>query len=117
MTAVTVIIQDAPYEPDNKAWHALRFAGAALADDCAVRLFLLDQGVTVGRRNQPVPDGRENLEKLLTELMACGLEVQACGMCLKTCCLDESDLIEGITRGSMKALTAWVKSSDQVLTF
>lgn len=29
MSTVTVIIQNAPYQSDNKAWHALRFAGAA----------------------------------------------------------------------------------------
>lgn len=117
MTTITVVIQDAPYEPNNKAWHALRFAGAALADDGKVRVFLLDQAVGLGRKNQSVPEGRENLEKLLMELIACGLEVQACGMCLKTCCLDERDLIEGVARGSMKALSAWVMSSDRILTF
>lgn len=117
MTTFTIIIQNAPYEPDNKAWHALRFAGAALADDAVVRVFLLDQGVVLGRKQHKVPDGKENLEKLMTELIGCGLEVQACGMCLKICCLDECDLIEGIARGSMKTLVAWVKGSDQVLTF
>jgi sulfur relay (sulfurtransferase) complex TusBCD TusD component (DsrE family) len=31
MSTVTIVIQNAPYESGNKAWHALRFAGAALA--------------------------------------------------------------------------------------
>jgi len=31
MTTVTVVIQNSPYKENNKAWHALRFAGAALA--------------------------------------------------------------------------------------
>lgn len=30
MSTVTIVIQNAPYLEDNKAWHALRFAGAAL---------------------------------------------------------------------------------------
>lgn len=30
MKNITIIIQNAPYQSDNKAWHALRFAGAAL---------------------------------------------------------------------------------------
>ncbi len=55
MSIVTVIIQNAPYKSDNKAWHALRFAGAALTEDMDVRVHLLDDGVEVGRKNQPRP--------------------------------------------------------------
>jgi len=33
MTTITIVIQNAPYKENNKAWHALRFAGAALAED------------------------------------------------------------------------------------
>jgi len=31
MTAITIVIQNSPYKENNKAWHALHFAGAALA--------------------------------------------------------------------------------------
>ncbi|GMR08625.1 MAG: hypothetical protein BMS9Abin26_1631 [Gammaproteobacteria bacterium] len=117
MTTVTIVIQNAPYQDDNKAWHALRFAGAALIEDMTVRVHLLDDGVYVGRRNNIVPDGAINLEELLTELMECGLEVRACGMSLDDCSIDESAMIDGIEKGSMKALAAWVKDSDHVMTF
>ncbi len=117
MSIVTVIIQNAPYKSDNKAWHALRFAGAALTEDMDVRVHLLDDGVEVGRKNQPVPEGVVNLEALLSELMECGLEVRACGMALDDCAIDETAMIDGIERGSMKALAAWVKTSDNVMTF
>ncbi len=114
---VTIIIQNAPYKGDNKAWHALRFAGAALAEDMKVRVHLLDDGAQIARRNHQVPEGAVDLEKLLAELMEYGLEVRACGMALTDCKLDERDLIPGIQPGSMKALAAWVKESDIVLTF
>lgn len=114
---VTIVIQNAPYKGDNKAWHALRFAGAALAEDMKVHVHLLDDGTQLARRGQPVPSGAVDLEKLLTELMEYGLEVRACGMSLNDCQLDERDLIPGIQKGSMKALAAWVKESDIVLTF
>jgi len=117
MSVVTVIIQNAPYKSDNKAWHAMRFTGAALTEDMDVRVHLLDDGVEVGRKNQPVPDGVVNLEKLLSELMECGLEVRACGMALDDCAIDEDAMLDGIERGSMKALAAWVKTSDNVMTF
>jgi uncharacterized membrane protein YdjX (TVP38/TMEM64 family)/rhodanese-related sulfurtransferase/sulfur relay (sulfurtransferase) complex TusBCD TusD component (DsrE family) len=114
---VTIVIQNAPYRGDNKAWHALRFAGAALAEDMKVRVHLLDDGAQLARRGQQVPPGAVDLEKLLTELMEYGLEVRACGMALGECKLDERDLIPGIQLGSMKALAGWVKESDLVLTF
>lgn len=117
MTMLTIILQNAPYQPDNKAWHALRFAGAALVEDIVVRIHLLDKGVEVGRRSHQVPEGAANLEELLSELMECGLEVRACGMSLGDCNIDESAMIEGIEKGSMKALAAWVKDSDHVMTF
>lgn len=117
MSTVTVVIQNAPYKDDNKAWHALRFAGAALVEDMSVQVHLLDDGVEVGRKNHNVPEGAMNLETLLSELIECGLEVRACGMALDDCFIDEASMIEGIERGSMKALAAWVKESDQVMVF
>lgn len=117
MKTITIIIQNAPYQPDNKAWHALRFAGAALADDMHVRVHLLDDGVEVGRHSHAVPEGAVNLEQLLCELIEYGLEACACGMALDGCGITEGDLLPGIERGSMKALAAWVKDSDHVMTF
>ena len=114
---VTIVIQNAPYKEDNKAWHALRFAGAALTEDLNVRVHLLDDGVEVGRRGHQAPEGAVNLEELLSELIECGLEVRACGMSLDGCGIGEGDMINGIEKGSMKALANWVKTSDQVLTF
>ena len=75
MTTVTIVIQNSPYKENNKAWHALRFAGAALAEDMAVYVHLLDDGVEVGRHSHRVPEGAVNLEELPSELIECGLEV------------------------------------------
>jgi sulfur relay (sulfurtransferase) complex TusBCD TusD component (DsrE family) len=117
MSTVTIVIHNAPYKPGNKAWHALRFAGAALTEDMQVRVHLLDDGVEVGRRGHQVPKDNVNLEELLSELIECGLEVKACGMSLDDCAIDDEAMIPGIERGSMKALAGWVKSSDQVMVF
>ena len=115
--AITIVIQNAPYKGDNKAWHALRLAGAALAEDMKVRVHLLDDGAVLARRGHQVPDGAVDLEKLLAELMECGLEVRACAMAMNECKLDERDLIAGVQTGSMTALAGWIKESDIVLTF
>lgn len=117
MSTITIVIQNAPYQSDNKTWHALRFAGAALAEDMAVRVHLLDDGVQTGRRGQSVPDGAVNLEELLGELIECGLTVRACGMAVDDCGIAESELLPGIEKGSMKSLAGWVKESDHVMNF
>ena len=117
MTNVTIVIQNSPYRENHKAWHALRFAGAALAEDMSVRVHLLDDGVEVGCHSHQVPEGAVNLEELLSELMECGLEVSACGMALNDCAIDKSAMLPGIECGSMKALANWVKNSDHVMVF
>ena len=114
---LTIIIQNAPYKEDNKAWHGLRFAGAALAEGMNVRVHLLDDGVELGGRDHEVPEGKTNLEEMLTEFMEYGLEVKACGMSLGDCDLDEDSMIVGIHKGSMKSLAGWVNESDSVLIF
>lgn len=113
----TIIIQNPPYRGDNKAWHALRFAGALLAEGMNVHVHLLDDGVGVGKRGQKAPENSVNLEELLTELMEYGLEVNACGLALDGCRIPEGEMIAGISRGSMKTLASWANSSDLVLTF
>jgi sulfur relay (sulfurtransferase) complex TusBCD TusD component (DsrE family) len=117
MTTLTVIIQEPPYVVGNKAWHALRLAGASMVEGMTVQVFLLEKGVELARRGQQPPEGCANLEDLLNELIECGLSVEGCGMCLKNCCLPESELIPGVSRGSMKSLAAWIGASDNVLTF
>lgn len=48
MTTVTIVIQNSPYKENNKAWHALRFAGAALAEDMSVRCICWMMGLRLG---------------------------------------------------------------------
>jgi hypothetical protein len=114
---ITIVIQNPPYKGDNKAWHALRFAGASIAEGMNVHVHLLDDGVEVGKIGQKPPDGAVNLEELLKELMEYGLQVNACGLSLDGCKLMESEMIPGINRGSMKTLASWVSNSDLVTTF
>ncbi len=114
---ITIIIQNPPYKGDNKAWHALRFAGASIAEGMNVHVHLLDDGVEVGKRGQKSPEGAVNLEELIKELMEYGLEVNACGLALDGCKIPEGEMIPGINRGSMKTLASWVSHSDLVATF
>ena len=117
MGTLTIVLRHPPYVAGSPVGEALRLAGAALAEDLRVRLHLLDAAVELARRGHRVPEGAQDLEALLEELMACGLEVQACGLALDARGLDEAELIPGVARGSMRALVAWLRESDQVLSF
>jgi tRNA 2-thiouridine synthesizing protein D len=76
MTTLTIIIQDPPYAEGNKAWHALRLAGASMVEGMAVQVSLLEQGVEIARRGQRPPEGHTNLEDLLNELIERGLKAE-----------------------------------------
>ena len=117
MKTVTIIIQEAPYLKNNKAWNALRFAGAALAGGNKIRIFLLERGIELARSNHKVQKGDENLETLLNSLIDMDLEVKSCGKSMDSFNTKESDFIKGVKRSSMLELSKWVETSDNVLTF
>ena len=49
MQTITIIINELPYKND-KAWNALRLAGELLNQDVKVKIFLLEDGVDVGKK-------------------------------------------------------------------
>lgn len=114
---IVIIIQHAPYQSDNKAYDALRFAGAALAEDMAVNVHLLDVGVFLAQQQRSIPENKPDLEELLQELIECGLVVQACGKSLDDYQINDNEMIHNIERASMKKLATWVKECDLVMTF
>jgi len=117
MTTITLIIQEPPYADNKKAYDGLRLAGACLAEDMRVRIFLLSGGIEVGRRHQEPPPGRPHLGELLGQLLEYGAEVLACGVCMDECGMVQADLLDGIERGSMKSLATWIGESQWALTF
>ena len=117
MKTVTIVIQEPPYAGNKKAYDGLRLAGACLAEDLGVRIFLLSGGIDVGRRQQSPPEGHPHLGDLLGQLLEYGAEVMACGVCMDECGMVQSDLIEGVGRGSMKSLATWIAESQWALTF
>jgi uncharacterized protein involved in oxidation of intracellular sulfur len=58
---LTMILQDAPYGSE-KAYNAFRYASALLANQVAVNLFLLADGVGVAKLGQKTPTGTTTLQ-------------------------------------------------------
>ncbi len=76
MDELTTVIQNAAYGCE-KAYNALRYASALLANQVAVNLFLLADGVAVAKGNQKTPTGYHNTAHMLGELIAKGVKVKA----------------------------------------
>ncbi len=75
MDKLTIFVQDAPYGSE-KAYNALRYASTLLANQVAVNLFLLADGVGVDKRNQKTPAGYYNTADMLSQLIAKGVKVK-----------------------------------------
>ena len=115
---LTIIVNDAPYGIE-KPWNALRLASTSASDEMGmtVNVFLMGDSVVSAKRGQRTPDGYYNMEKMLQSLLSRGVEVLCCGACIDARGIDESELVEGVKRGSMKLLATWVKESDRVISF
>ena len=111
----TVIITEAPYGME-RAYSALRSALTALLEGIEVNIFLLENGVYVAKKEQN-PSEVPNYLELLKNAIELGAVVKVCGPCCKARGLKEEELIEGAKLATMHDLIAFVKESDNVVTF
>jgi uncharacterized protein involved in oxidation of intracellular sulfur len=112
MSQALIILHAGPEEENPRADTAVRLAGAMLADNKEVRLFLAGQGVLILRDWDKT---RDNVHSLLGELLELGLEVQCCGSSLKAQAIET--LPSGVSRSSMKGLSSWISAADEVVCF
>jgi sulfur relay (sulfurtransferase) complex TusBCD TusD component (DsrE family) len=54
---------------------------------------------------------------MLSELAGKGVQIRACGTCMKSRGITDAELVEGVQRGTMMILAGWVKESDRVVAF
>lgn len=113
---VTMIIYEAAYGKE-RAWNALRLAMAMMIKDMKVNIFLIEDGVTVAKKDQRPPEGYYNLEKTLSQLIQHGARIRACTTCLKARGLSQADLVAGTEAGKILDLVEWIKESKSVLSF
>ena len=130
MAKALIIVHAPPEAADCRALTALRRAGALLADGKDVsldRLFLTRSTSSIHGLVFLVEDGAcladpklgaENpCRALFYELLDVGLDVQVCGNTMKKLGWDQTYALPGITRGSMKALSALMSAADEIITF
>ena len=118
MVKLLIISNDAPYGGE-KTWNALRLAGASVTAEIGmqVRVFLMGDAVGAAKKGQVTPEGYYNLEKMIGDLVAKGVEVKLCGTCLKSRGIKDEELVQGALRGTMMILANWVKEADRIVSF
>lgn len=115
---LTLVVNEAPYGSE-KTWNAFRLASTSASEgmDMQVRLFLMGDSVSAAKKGQKTPEGYYNMEKMLQALIAKGVEVKTCGTCITARGLDESEMVNGVSKGTMRILAEWIKDSDKVISF
>jgi predicted peroxiredoxin len=114
MVKALIILHAAPDAPDNRALTAIRLAGAMLADDKDVHLFLVEDAARLADPKLPEDNP---CRALFYELLDVGLEVQVCGGTMRKLGWEEGYPLPGVKKSSMKALSALISEADEVITF
>jgi uncharacterized protein involved in oxidation of intracellular sulfur len=111
-----LILNDAPYGIE-RVYNGLRLAGSLARKGVPVRLFLMGDSALAAKAGQKVPQGFYNIQNMVASVARHGGEVAVCGTCLDARGIGDGELMEGVHRGTMDELTAWVIEAERVLTF
>ncbi|MFX0024228.1 MAG: DsrE/DsrF/TusD sulfur relay family protein [Candidatus Hermodarchaeota archaeon] len=109
----TIVIADGPYTKE-RPYTMLRFAYTALLDEHKVNIFLVEDGIFVGKKKQD-PTTYDNIGKWMSDVISEGANVKACGVCMRARGLSEDELLEGIAKTSMNGFLEMCVEADNVL--
>jgi len=113
---IAVLINASPYGSELP-YNGLRVAAALELAGKQVEVLLMGDAVNTARRGQDPRAAHAPLEPMLTELVDKGAGVTLCGTCCQTRGLQETDLIEGVTVGTIHDFARVIGSSDKVVSF
>ncbi len=102
-----IIIETKEYE---KAWNAMRFAITAKKNGHEVKVFLMGEAVEI----QNIEHEKFDVADKLEEFSEMGGEVLACGTCLKSRNMSETDVCPIATMIDCLNMVEW---ADKVVTF
>ena len=94
----------------EKAWNAFRFATTAQKQGHEVKTFLMGEAVEC----EGLSDEKYNVDEQLSNFIAAGGEILACGTCLKS---RHKDGTEACPISTMNNCVEMVEWADKVLTF
>lgn len=113
-----MIISSSPYG-DERIWNALRLAEALCCSSAKmkVNIFLIGDAVNGAKKGQKPPKGFYNIERMLTELVKVGVNVNVCHTSMNLRGLTEQDLVRGTKMGTITGLSEWIEESQKVISF
>ena len=109
----TVVIGNAAYTSE-RPYTMLRFAYTSLLEGHKINIFLVEDGVFVGKKNQN-PSSYDNVGKWLKDVIEEGGVVKACGVCIKARGVSAEELIEGIEVITMNGFVDMCVQTDNIL--
>ena len=109
----TIAIGDGQYTKE-RPYTLLRFAYTALLEDHKVNIFLVEDGIWVGKKEQD-PTTYDNVGKWMRDVIEEGAKVLACGVCMKARGMSDDELIEGITRTTMNGFLEMCVDADNII--
>jgi len=109
----TIVIGSGAYTSE-RPYTMLRFAYTSLLEGHKINIFLVEDGVFVGKKNQN-PSSYDNIEKWFKDVIEEGAKVLACGVCMKARGLHDEELIAGISKTTMKGFVDMCVEADNIL--
>jgi uncharacterized protein involved in oxidation of intracellular sulfur len=82
-----------------------------------VRVFLMGDAASCGKRGQTLPKGYYNIESMLKLVASRDGQIGVCGSCMDARGISDSDLVDGCQRSTLDGLTDWVEWADEVVAF
>jgi uncharacterized protein involved in oxidation of intracellular sulfur len=113
-----MVISSSPYG-DERIWNALRLAEAlsCSSERVKVNIFLIGDAVNAAKKGQKPAKGFYNIEKMLSDLLRVGADVNVCHTSMNLRGLAEQDLVKGISVGTITGLSKWIEKSQKILSF
>jgi len=109
----TIVIANGAYTSE-RPFTMLRFAYTALLEGHKINLFLVEDGIFVGKKGQD-PSAYDNVEKWMSDVLEEGANVKACAVCMKARGITEDELINGISKTTMHSFVEMCAEADQVI--
>ena len=109
----TIAIGSGQYTKE-RPYTMLRFAYTALLADHKVNIFLVEDGIWVGKKDQN-PTTYDNVGKWLKDVIEEGAKVLSCGVCMKARGMSDDELMEGISKTTMHGFLEMCEEADNIL--
>ena len=109
----TIVIADGPYTKE-RPYTMLRFAYTALLEGHKVNIFLVEDGIFVGKKSQD-PSTYDNVGKWMKDVLEEKANVKACGVCMKARSMTEDELFDNIDKTTMNGFLEMAVEADNVL--